>query len=236
MAARDAGTVLAVRAAVFTFAENESTRAAGGPSARTSRRATVVTAMVVAAWLLSVAIGFAILVRYDQRSGQPADPPMRWPARSALERTSGRATLVMLVHPRCPCSRASLEELDGIIASAPGRATVHVVFVTPRALTDDWDESDLWRTAARMPGVHLQDDDGTEAARFGSSTSGQVVLYDADGALRFSGGITPSRGHAGDNAGRAVVIALLLGRPADETARTPVFGCSLHDPAVGDAS
>ena len=204
---------------------------------RASRRAWVGTAMLVAAWLLSVGTGFAILVRYNQRPGRPADPPMRWPARSALERTSGRATLVMLVHPRCPCSRASLEELDGIIASAPGLATVHVLVVGPPALSDGWEETDLRQKASRIPGVHLrQDDDGGEAARFGGATSGQVVLYDAAGALVFSGGITPSRGHEGDNDGRAAVLALLLGRPADQMARTPVFGCSLHDPGVGDAS
>jgi len=79
---RDAGTVLAPRSAVFAFGENESTRAARGPRASASRRVTV-TAIVVAVWLLSVGVGFAILIRYDQRSGQPADPQMRWPARSA---------------------------------------------------------------------------------------------------------------------------------------------------------
>ena len=49
----------------------------------------------------------------------------------------------------------------------------------------------------------LRDDDGAEARRFGAETSGQTLLYDARGALAFSGGITGARGHAGDNAGRA---------------------------------
>ena len=231
------GIVIASRAGVFAFGQNDSARGVRDPGARRSYRATVITAMLVAAWLLSVGTGFAILVRYDQRPGRPADAPTRWPARSELQRTSERATLVMLVHPRCPCSRASLEELDGIMASTPGLATVHVLFVKPRALTDGWEETDLWQKAASIPGVHLrQDDDGVEAARFGASTSGQVVLYDADGALLFSGGITPSRGHAGDNDGRAAVVALLTAGHADERAPTPVFGCSLHDPGIGDAS
>jgi hypothetical protein len=74
----------------------------------------------------------------------------------------------------------------------------------------------------------LDDVDGTEARRFGALTSGQVVVYDADGRLRFSGGITPARGHAGDNAGRSAIIALLEGA-SSASVETPVFGCSLLD-------
>ena len=55
----------------------------------------------------------------------------------------------------------------------------------------------------------LRDDDGAEARRFGAETSGQTLLYDEHGALLFSGGITGARGHAGDNAGRASLVALL---------------------------
>ena len=47
-----------------------------------------------------------------------------------------------------------------------------------------------------------------------SKTSGQVVVYDAKGALLFSGGITAARGHMGDNAGRDRITALLRGDTA----------------------
>lgn len=88
-------------------------------------------------------------------------------------------------------------------------------------------QSDLWRTAAAIPGVTLMhDDDGREARRFGSATSGQTLLYDGDGVLRFSGGITGSRAHAGDNAGRRSLVALLSGGQPDRAA-TGVFGCPL---------
>ena len=48
----------------------------------------------------------------------------------------------------------------------------------------------------------------------------------------FAGGITASRGHSGDNAGRSVLVALLHGagpRPGGPVARhtSPVFGCPL---------
>ena len=53
-------------------------------------------------------------------------------------------------------------------------------------------------------------------------------LYDAGGQLRFSGGITPARGHAGDNAGRSAIVALVESA-SSAPVETPVFGCSLLD-------
>jgi hypothetical protein len=85
----------------------------------------------------------------------------------------------------------------------------------------------LWRDAAAIPGVHpIEDIDGGEIRKFGAATSGQVLLYDASGRLQFNGGITASRGHAGDNDGRDAVASLLRsGRAPLHTAF--VFGCSL---------
>ena len=73
------------------------------------------------------------------------------------------------------------------------------------------------------------DDEGAEANRFHAATSGQTLLYDAAGLLLFSGGITGSRGHSGDNAGQAAIVSLVNSRAADLT-ETSVFGCPLFDP------
>jgi hypothetical protein len=83
----------------------------------------------------------------------------------------------------------------------------------------------------------VRDDSGREAGRFGAATLGQTLLYDADGSLLFSGGITAARGHAGDNAGRSELVSLLnrgLSAPVvtmnrGQSARdaTHVFGCPL---------
>jgi len=70
---------------------------------------------------------------------------------------------------------------------------------------------------------------GAEARRFHVATSGQVLLYDAAGALQFSGGITVGRGHAGDSDGSDSINAVLRGdTPA--VRRTPVYGCSIARP------
>jgi len=78
------------------------------------------------------------------------------------------------------------------------------------------------------PGEVLDDIDGREARLFGITTSGSVALFDQSGALLFHGGITPSRGHEGDNAGCAALTSLLAGR-ASAIRTTPVYGCSIGE-------
>ena len=75
------------------------------------------------------------------------------------------------------------------------------------------------------------DNAGIEARRFHSETSGQTLLYDPAGNLRFQGGITFARGHAGDNPGRAALQELLLKGHASQV-KTRVFGCSLVEAQI----
>ncbi len=133
----------------------------------------------------------------------------------------------MLAHPKCPCTRASIGELAQIVAETQGKLTAYVLFTKPQGAGADWDDTELRRSAAAIPGVTVVTDaDGSEARRFGAETSGHTLLFDPDGALLFSGGITASRGHAGRNAGESAIIAAVNGGRSD-SAGTPVFGCSL---------
>lgn len=190
----------------------------------------------LAVWLLAVAAGLRFLLRYENTPGQRGQTPRAWPAASQLARTGDAPTLVMMVHPHCPCSRASIGELAQLLTDYRGRVNVDVVFVKPADFPGAWEQTDLWQSAAALPGVKLSvDAGGVEARRFGSATSGQSMLYDAAGQLLFSGGITVARGHAGDNAGRSAIFALLTNhQPARN--ETPVFGCPIfNEPARAQA-
>ena len=180
-----------------------------------------------ALWLLIIGAGIAALWNYESTPGAAALTPDLWPAASRLAPAADRATLVMLAHPHCPCTRASIGELARLMTQARGRVTAYVLFVKPRGFSDGWARTDLWESAAAIPGVTpVLDDGGAEAGLFHAATSGQTVLYDAAGNLLFSGGITAARGHAGDNAGRTAVVSLLTSDAAEERG-TPVFGCPL---------
>lgn len=195
-------------------------------------RSTRATALAATIWAIVCAAGFSFLWAYKSRPGLEASAPARWPE-GAADREPGRPALVMLVHPRCACTDAALDELAWILARAP-RAAATLLLVRPPGVPEGWERSDTWRKAKAVRGARaLLDESGAVAARFGARVSGQMVVYDGDGRLSFSGGITLARGHRGGNDGRDAALAALRGE--DGAASFPVYGCPLTSPATGQA-
>ena len=185
---------------------------------------------LVVLWLAGVTFGLAQLWAYENRPGAGAAAPSQWPAESVLVPGTDRPTLIFLAHPQCTCTRASLEDLREVLARVPGHPKTYVLFLRPTVFAQGWEQTDLWKLASALPDATvLRDDDGVEAKRFGVETSGQTLLYGADRHLRFAGGVTGSRGHAGDNAGSDALVSLLTRGAADRTG-TSVFGCPLFTP------
>ncbi len=113
------------------------------------------------------------------------------------------------------------------MAHCQGLLSAQVWFIQPEGVSEEWVKTDLWHAAAAIPGVQVDIDHQCEVARrFQAITSGQTLLYDARGGLIFQGGITISRGHAGDNPGRDSIESLLK-QKSTLSARAPVFGCAL---------
>ena len=133
----------------------------------------------------------------------------------------------MRLHARQPrrSSRSSL-------ARAHERPRAFVVFIKPAASGEAGSTPAFGLRPPRFPvSTVVRDDDGVEARRFGVATSGQTLLYAADGRLLFSGGTTGSRGKTGDNAGPRHASGAAQRRVAPTRAATPVFGCPLFGPA-----
>ncbi len=180
-------------------------------------------------WAAVITAGFVHFLNYATTSGNTGSPGTVWPRNSRLVRDPSKPTLLLFLHPHCPCSAASIDELAHIVARCPDRAAVHVLLCRPALCPPGWEQTQLWRKAEALPGATVQcDGDGTEARRFRVSTSGHALLFDAGGRLCFSGGITRARGHRGENAGRDEIVAWLRGNSATFE-QTPIFGCPLHD-------
>jgi hypothetical protein len=187
-------------------------------------------------WLLACVAGLAAVLVVDTTPGSRGDgPPPIWPADTGIARVPGRPTLLLFLHPHCPCSNATVGELERLLVHCSGRVDVRAVFVAPEGTPPGWARTALRDRADRIPGVLVGDDPGgAEARRFRATTSGTALLYGTDGRLRFHGGITLARAHEGDNPGEGAIVALLAGgTPA--TIETPVFGCPLRnaEPGVG---
>jgi hypothetical protein len=187
----------------------------------------LVLALAAALWIVGIGAGIRQVYLFETTAGAVGSTPLTWPGASGIVRSPGHATVVMLMHPQCSCSSASLSELQEIMARARAPTEAWVLFEQSAATP----ESATWRQAKRIPGVRVAvDPEGAEAARFGGMTSGHTVVYDPAGRLRFAGGITGARGHGGDSMARRQVLAALDDPPAEQV-RHAVFGCPLADDA-----
>lgn len=184
--------------------------------------------VAAAAWVAALLGGFALLLHYSLRAG--AARPSLGALATKNARADGRFELILFLHPQCPCSRATVDELARIVERCGDRLHVRAWFVADHALGESWTHGDLWKRAARIPGIVLAQDFGAaKAVSLGADTSGTVLVYAPDGTLAYSGGITQSRGHTGDNAGADAVVDLVHER-AVARREYEVFGCSLLDP------
>ncbi|MDY3563672.1 hypothetical protein R5W23_005288 [Gemmata sp. JC673] len=180
--------------------------------------------LLTAVWLSAIGAGLWLWERYDTTPGAAGTP-------AALENApTHRWQLTVFVHPRCPCSRATLVELAQLAAAAPD-LSVRIRFVVPRGVGSGWAQGPLWVEAGRMPGVSVDlDPDGAQARLFGAETSGHAALTAPDGVVVFSGGLTPGRGRPGEGLARRAVLGWMRGRTGASTA--PVFGCELLPPGA----
>ena len=188
------------------------------------------------AWIALIAGGSGLKMAHGLRAGAVATGA---PAvlgeedRGRFLQRTGQSALLVFLHPRCPCSRATLEQLErvGKIAEAESAAntppSIHLLIVTPPGAEEGWERGDILARARRLDGAVVSlDREGALAQRFSARTSGQVFLYDQSGALQFAGGITPARGQAGDPRQARALWNLIRGESGEMT-EAPVFGCPL---------
>jgi hypothetical protein len=190
--------------------------------------------LLVVVWIFAVCLGLHWLMAYKGKTGMVVHPSDHWLPNELIALSSNKPLLVMFAHPKCPCTRASLEELALLAARAKDRFTAAVVFYEPTNFSREWSRTPLIEKARSIPGVQVVfDEEGKLAKQFAVETSGQTMVYSLSGQLLFSGGITGSRGHLGDNAGCEAVLEILSGssglRNGDSA---PVFGCEIFEPCA----
>jgi hypothetical protein len=192
-------------------------------------RRTLATGSLVLAgliWAATVGAMYQSIRRFETTPGREAAALASWPAKSRIVPAHDRWTLVMLIHPHCGCSRASISELQRIIEMTGTSLQTRVLVYRPSDFRSGWEKTEVVDAATRLPRAEVTIDmDGREARLFGGFTSGQTFLYDRDGRLRFSGGITSLRGHAGVNRGSMDIVDIVHSRARQ--GGHPVFGCAI---------
>lgn len=195
-----------------------------------------VAGSIAVLWACSAGAGWWVLARYEVSPETAGAQTPSWPADCSIGVDDTKYSLLLFAHPHCPCTRASIGELERLLATAGEYVRTTVVFYRPRDASDEWVNSDLWNKVKGMQGIEARIDPGAESARrFGVGVSGHALLYGSDGRLRFSGGITTSRGHEGDNLGRSSIVAILRGK-TPLTQSSAVFGCRLFPAGSADTT
>ena len=208
--------------------------ARSGSAARPHARGNRWIFVLIAVWATAVIGGEVYLWSYQLTPGaEPDAAPAVWPADGSIPRHPGQPLLVMVAHPRCVCTRASLNELRRLIARfedlRPPPA-LYLSVVAPEGTGPDWTDGPVMENAASIRGLRVVVDPGGRfAAKLGATTSGHVLVYGADDSLLFSGGITSARAHEGDSIGQNAIFKALYGQQPPAR-RSLVLGCGLRDP------
>jgi hypothetical protein len=190
-----------------------------------SRKGAINLVAATALWMSCIAAGFGTLQQYSAKAGA-AHPPRNLEQFLAAHRQPGRPLLVMAVHPRCSCSEASLAEFGDLLARSRGACDALLLQYHPEQAGSDWPADASPRRLGGVPVNVLLDRGGNIASALGAATSGHVVFADSHGALRYSGGLTASRGHRGRTPAQDAILGVLAGsKPALSFA--PVYGCVL---------
>jgi hypothetical protein len=201
----------------------------------------LVAVIVFGGWLALLSAGWWVMTAYEFKRDATTNsggPIQQWPDDSQLPRVDGLDTMLVFLHPNCPCSRATVAELERLLSKLPNGTRplrLDIVATVPRSAAPSWAQTSLIERSMKLPHARLHvDRGGTEATRFGAEVSGTVMLFGSSGALRYAGGVTMSRGHEGGSAGRNALERILARE--QHAASFPAFGCRLvleHEAELG---
>jgi hypothetical protein len=189
--------------------------------------------LLIAAWGGLVVILCLLMFAYEFKHDLVDSERLvtHWPSDTQITTSPGRPTLLLFLHPKCPCSRASLAEMERIwvLENEQSKDTPQLVVVAtvPPDEPNDWLTTGTVEQSRRLAGAEfVVDPGGREAQRFGATTSGTVMWFDAAGNCLYAGGLTSGRGHEGGNVGRDCLEQLMRGEAPTATG-LPAFGCRL---------
>ena len=190
----------------------------------------------IALWSVAVGSGLLVLTNYSVAPGVMEPGKADWPQDTQLQLKPSGHTMLVFLHPHCPCSHATVNELSRLLADTQQQVHAQAVFFGPENRSETWSRTRLWHNARRATGVDPVVDVGAvESDRFGAISSGHVCLYSSSGERLFHGGITSSRGHECSNLATRSLTQILRCQQLVE-GRFPVFGCKIANETPFDVT
>lgn len=182
-------------------------------------------------WVCSILLSYGYIIYYHQVEGSSDRSARDWPLNANLSLDSQKPTMVLAVHPKCPCTVATCRELARLLLRAHRPVKIYALVFTPSPNPDgeEWFNSPTMSDLKRVPLLEMiKDENGELAQSFGMSTSGDIRLYSSNRHLLFAGGITASRAHEGECAATDKLFSRIRGE-SSQYFEYPVFGCPITE-------
>ncbi len=180
------------------------------------------------AWSVLIVCGLLWMTAYSMSPGETFTPLLERPDDTEISFSENQPTLLVFLHPRCPCTRPTIAALERLMVRKHD-IVLQPVFYLPDTQTVAWAQDEYWDRLIDL-GAHepVIDINGHLAGQFHATTSGHALLFSTDGRVQFWGGITSGRVHEGDSLGLTMLTRVLDGIPVSEPS-FPVYGCSIVD-------
>src|SRR4051794_10180949 len=103
--------------------------------------------VLFAMWMVALCAGWWAMTKFQYATDTTHEVlTPEWPSKSTINRGPDRSTLVLFLHPRCPCSRASIAELEGLLAKLQNESAalpdVDIVATVPEVHSSAWTDSE----------------------------------------------------------------------------------------------
>ncbi len=183
--------------------------------------------LLISFWAVIIALGMLQFYRYETREGAKEVSNKSWPEGTSLSYSKSKFSWVMGIHPKCPCSLATVGNLERLFRYI--EEPFHITALVRQDPLSDESKSKVVRRLSKLPQVSIFfDERGETAAKFGMLTSGDSRIYNRSGELIFAGGITINRSHEGWSPGASLILEQ-MSKGSKKSVELPVFGCNIQD-------
>ncbi len=150
-------------------------------------------------------------------------------ATHSLSQYRGKVVVLEWTNPECPFVQRHYEDktMQKTLAAFAGQPVVWLVIDSSNFNTPE--KSAAWKKQQGFSAPVLQDPSGTVGHSYGATTTPDMFVVDAQGKLRYAGGIDDDphgRNPQAVNYVRQAVEAVLSGKPVPVTTAPP-YGCSV---------
>jgi len=184
--------------------------------------------LAVTLWLLAIGSGYCWIMARSFESGKLVEN-LVLDLKTTHMLDTAHPTLFVFLHPECPCSAATVEELARISEQCRGELKILGIFSDYSTLPHPSSQSKMWNKVESILGARsLLDADAHLRRSFHAATSGECFLLAPDAHVLYHGGITSSRGHSGPSSGGDAIISYFNGDTMGMVT-APVFGCTLDN-------